>query len=127
MKQIAYLTMVFLPASFVAAVFGMNVEELVPDTKGTVPHYIEAALPFLLLTVWIIIAFQSRYIFPAHVTFWKRLLWPFLLFVRLFGYDPYSDAEKPGAGWALFIKKRLRREEDMTIAEAMRRLHEGLR
>jgi len=118
--------MVFLPASFVAAVFGMNVEELVPETKGTVPHYIEAALPFLLLTVWIIIAFQSRYIFPTHVTFWKRLGWPFLLLVRLFGWDPYSSAEKSEAGWTVFFKKRLRREEDVSIAEALKRLHGGL-
>jgi len=119
MKQIAYLTMVFLPASFVAGVFGMNVQELVPETNGTIPHYIEAALPFLLLTVWIIIAFQSRYIFPAHVTFWIRLGWPFLLLARLFGWDPYPIAENSGAGWILFFKKRLAgRKRDVQDGEA---------
>ncbi|KAL0959095.1 hypothetical protein HGRIS_014393 [Hohenbuehelia grisea] len=60
MKQIAYLTMVFLPASFVATVFGMNVRELSPDTTGTLPHYFAAAFPMTAVTVWIIIAFQFR-------------------------------------------------------------------
>ncbi|KAH9474784.1 hypothetical protein JR316_0013249 [Psilocybe cubensis] len=38
MKQIAYLTMVFLPASFVATVFGMNIAEIAPGTNGTLAH-----------------------------------------------------------------------------------------
>ncbi|KAF9531382.1 hypothetical protein CPB83DRAFT_848934 [Crepidotus variabilis] len=60
MKQIAYLTMAFLPASFVAAVFGMNVTVLAPHVHGTIAHYIEAALPLTALTVWIVIAYQFR-------------------------------------------------------------------
>ncbi|KAJ4474453.1 hypothetical protein J3R30DRAFT_3258195, partial [Lentinula aciculospora] len=53
MKQISYLTMIFLPASFVAAIFGMNVIEINPDSYGTLPHYLAAAIPLTSLTVWV--------------------------------------------------------------------------
>ncbi|THU97656.1 hypothetical protein K435DRAFT_662456 [Dendrothele bispora CBS 962.96] len=83
MKQIAYLSMVFLPASFVAAFFGMNVKEIEPETKGTLSIYFETAIPLTALTVWIVIAFQSKHLFPNHAApFWMRLLWPVLLFKR---------------------------------------------
>ncbi|KAJ2914961.1 hypothetical protein MD484_g5462, partial [Candolleomyces efflorescens] len=72
MKQIAYLTMVFLPASFVAAVFGMNVAEINPGTLGTVPRYVAVALPFTIFTAWIIIAFQSQYIFKGDQRYFKK-------------------------------------------------------
>jgi len=90
MKQIAYLTMIFLPASFVAAVFGMNVREISPDTLGSLSHYVETALSLTLLTVWVIIAFQSKYIFPEGVTFMKRLGWPFFLLMKLFGKNMFA-------------------------------------
>ncbi|KAJ3709779.1 hypothetical protein C8R42DRAFT_729842 [Lentinula raphanica] len=53
MKQISYLTMIFLPSSFVAAIFGMNVMEINPGSYGTVPHYLAAAIPLTVLTVWV--------------------------------------------------------------------------
>ncbi|KAG2007277.1 hypothetical protein CC2G_014982 [Coprinopsis cinerea AmutBmut pab1-1] len=80
MKQIAYLTMVFLPASFVAGVFGMNVSEINPEGNATIPHYIAIALPLTIFTAWVIVAFQARYIFKGNVPFWRRLTWPFVLF-----------------------------------------------
>ncbi|KAH9474783.1 hypothetical protein JR316_0013248 [Psilocybe cubensis] len=83
MKQVAYLTMVFLPASFVAGVFGMNVSEINPGSLGTLPRYIEIALPLTLVTAWIIIAFQSTYIFPENTGFMKRLGWPVYLIKRM--------------------------------------------
>ncbi|KIY69198.1 hypothetical protein CYLTODRAFT_420913 [Cylindrobasidium torrendii FP15055 ss-10] len=77
MKQIAYLTMVFLPASFVAAVFGMNVKEVSHDTDGTLGYYFAAAMPLTFVTIWIIMAFQSKYLFKSQrTTFWSRLWWP---------------------------------------------------
>ncbi|RXW19709.1 hypothetical protein EST38_g6149 [Candolleomyces aberdarensis] len=97
MKQIAYLTMIFLPASFVAAVFGMNVAEINPGTLGTVPHYVAVALPFTIFTAWIIIAFQSKYIFPGEVSFWLRLTWPFkLLYDRYIKKPDSSDSKVSG-------------------------------
>lgn len=85
MKQIAYLTMIFLPASFVAAVFGMNVKEISPDTSGTLPHYVGAALAMTLATIWIIIAFQSRYLLPQDYSIFQRLGWPILLLLEWIG------------------------------------------
>ncbi|KAJ7176479.1 hypothetical protein C8R46DRAFT_889831 [Mycena filopes] len=60
MKQISYLTMFFLPASFAASVFGMNVKEITPGTRGTLAHYIAFALPMTAITIWVIMAFQYR-------------------------------------------------------------------
>jgi len=68
----------------------MNVKEIVPDTKGSIPHYVVTTIGFTLLSVWVITAFQSRYIFRPGVTFWKRLGWPVFLLLRLFGKDPYA-------------------------------------
>ncbi|KAJ3788735.1 hypothetical protein GGU10DRAFT_345580 [Lentinula aff. detonsa] len=81
MKQIAYLSMIFLPASFVAGVFGMNVKELSGQTLGTLPHYFAAAFPLTAITVWMVIAFQSKHLFRERETnsFWTRLAWPLLM------------------------------------------------
>ncbi|KAK7441984.1 hypothetical protein VKT23_016262 [Stygiomarasmius scandens] len=85
MKQIAYLSMIFLPASFVAACFGMNVKEIAgAETNGTLPIYFETALPLTVITIWIIIAFQSEHLFSEH-SFCMRLLWP-VLFLRRFSF-----------------------------------------
>ena len=59
----------------------MNVQEITPGTKGSLVHYVMAALPFTLTTIWIIIASQSQYIFEGK-SFWTRLGWPYLLILR---------------------------------------------
>ncbi|KAF9011851.1 hypothetical protein BDQ17DRAFT_1344969 [Cyathus striatus] len=92
MKQIAYLTMVFLPASFVAGVFGMNVGEIAPGTHGTLGHYVETAISLTVATIWIIIAFQSAYIFEDEkISFWKRLGWPIFLIKKRY----FKKKEEP--------------------------------
>ena len=68
----------------------MNVREIVPSTNGTLVHYVATTIAFTSVSVWVIIAFQSRYIFREGVTFWQRLGWPILLILRLFGKDPYA-------------------------------------
>lgn len=60
MKQIAYLTMFFLPATFVAGIFGMNVGEINPGTKGTLLHFFAAVIPLTLITIWLIVAYQIQ-------------------------------------------------------------------
>ena len=68
----------------------MNVKEIAPHTNGSIPHYIATTIGFTFLSVWVITAFQSKYIFRPGVTFWKRLGWPLFLLLRLFGKDPYA-------------------------------------
>lgn len=68
----------------------MNVREISPETVGSLSHYVETALSLTLLTVWVIIAFQSKHIFPEGVTFVKRLGWPFFLLLKLFGKNMFA-------------------------------------
>ncbi|TFK31606.1 hypothetical protein BDQ12DRAFT_707942 [Crucibulum laeve] len=60
MKQIAYLSMVFLPASFVATAFGMNVVEINPGSGPTLSQYFATAIPLTAITIWIVVAFQIQ-------------------------------------------------------------------
>ncbi|KAG5644685.1 hypothetical protein DXG03_007985 [Asterophora parasitica] len=91
MKQIAYLTMIFLPASFVAAVFGMNVKEISPDTEGTLPHYVAAALSLTVATIWVVVAFQSKFIFPPETSLLMRFTWPVQLCLNLLRSRDQAD------------------------------------
>ena len=43
-------------------------------------YHFALVLPLTILTAWIVIAFQSKYIFLAGTGFGKRLAWPFFLF-----------------------------------------------
>ncbi|KAF8553791.1 hypothetical protein OG21DRAFT_1485136 [Imleria badia] len=81
MKQIAYLSMVFLPATYLANVFSMNVIEINPPslTKGkkTLTDYIEAVVGFTLFTSWLIIALQKDSSFhQSNSSVIRRTLWP---------------------------------------------------
>ncbi|KAH7915502.1 hypothetical protein BJ138DRAFT_997584, partial [Hygrophoropsis aurantiaca] len=83
MKQISYLTIIFLPASFLAGVFGMNVMEINPGTTETMLRYIEVSIAFTLLTIWLVIAVQPKN--PVHGDgdmegkgfLTRRLWWPY--------------------------------------------------
>jgi len=89
MKQIAFLTMVFLPATFVAGAFGMNVSEINPGSKPTLLNYVSTIIPLTAVTIWIVVAIQVKYQSdnPDEVTVWSRLTWPLTfaryLFVRV--------------------------------------------
>lgn len=61
----------------------MNVVEINPGSVGTLPHYFSIALPLTIVTAWIIIAFQSKYIFKEQTTFFKRLGWPAYLLIQM--------------------------------------------
>ncbi|KAF7366809.1 hypothetical protein MSAN_00939200 [Mycena sanguinolenta] len=92
MKQISYLTMVFLPASFALdlirpqSIFGMNIKLLADDTYGTLGHYCAFALPLTAVTMWTmwgLMASQQRKKDPRHlvqdenyVPFWSKLSSP---------------------------------------------------
>ncbi|KAF8236165.1 hypothetical protein L208DRAFT_1391284 [Tricholoma matsutake] len=91
MRQIAFVSMVYLPASFVAGVFGMNVREIVPNTTGTLGHYVATALSFTAASVWIILAIQSKHIFGEDITLWQRLGWPLMLVRKFISKKPKEE------------------------------------
>lgn len=64
-------------------VFGMNITVLVDSTHGTLAHFVAAAIAFTLLTVWIMVAFQSKSMYPDHTPLWVRFGWPALLCTNL--------------------------------------------
>jgi len=76
MKQIAFLTMLFFPATFVAGVFGMNVQEFNPGTKGTLLHYVATVVPMTMITIWVVVAVQLKYLSKDQVTVLSQLTWP---------------------------------------------------
>ena len=82
--------------------FGMNVVELNPQT-GLFPlvRFFEAAVPLTLVTIWIIVAFQNRFVLQNEYTVWGRLLWPLAAFDNLvrwsttrIGGSPYDTSYK---------------------------------
>jgi len=107
MKQISYLTMVFLPASFVASAFGMNIKEITDGTNGTLGHYAAAAIPLTLATIWIIVALQGRWQHKGgkHMSFARRLAWPLDYVQR------GSKMTIESLGW---IRKRTERNKAMS-------------
>jgi hypothetical protein len=72
-------------------VFGMNVMELNAGTYGTIPHYVETTLPLTLFTIWIIVAFQGRFVLRENEAMWKKLLWPIVLLQRLLSRPRRQD------------------------------------
>ena len=74
----------------------MNVAEINPGSLGTLGHYFAAALPLTIVTAWIIIAFQSKYIFKDKTHFFKRLGWPAYILIEM-------------------IRKRTQKNDDGTI------------
>ena len=68
----------------------MNIKEINPGTNGTIGHYAATAICFTTATVWIIIAFQSKYIFGEESSIFYRLGWPYLL-LRRFIKKPAQD------------------------------------
>lgn len=59
----------------------MNVQELNPQGYLTLARFFEVMLPLTLATVWIIVAFQSKFVVrdDRGGTMWKKLLWPVML------------------------------------------------
>jgi hypothetical protein len=72
----------------------MNVSELSPSTNGSLWLYFVVAAPLTILTAWIIVAFQSKYIFPEGTGMMKRLAWPYyLVFLPMFSKKNDPPAE----------------------------------
>ncbi|KAG1817382.1 hypothetical protein EV424DRAFT_1324487 [Suillus variegatus] len=79
MKQISYLTMVFLPASFLASVFGMNVVEFNSGSLQTLGRYVEVTVSLTLFTIYTVVTLQTYSSFHDHnAPFLRRAVWPIL-------------------------------------------------
>ncbi|KAG2347012.1 hypothetical protein BDR05DRAFT_958450 [Suillus weaverae] len=89
MKQISYLTMIFLPASLTASLFGMNVREINPGTLETITRYVWVTLLLTVATTWIVIALQPYSTIHKHgAGMWRRAAWPaFFLPDKIMGYS----------------------------------------
>ena len=60
----------------------MNVVEINPQNGTaltTLSQYVSFAIPLTIASAWIIIAIQSKYIFPKGTSIYKRLGWPILI------------------------------------------------
>ncbi|KAG1898680.1 cora-like Mg2+ transporter protein-domain-containing protein [Suillus fuscotomentosus] len=78
MQRFTYLTIVFLPASFIASIFGMNVIEINNGTQ-TLTHYAVATVVLTLLTIYIIIMLQKQNsVHRREATLLQRAVWPIL-------------------------------------------------
>jgi len=84
-KQISYLAMVFLPASYIATVFGMNVVEINPNAHESLAHFAEASIALILLTAWLVIALRKdNSLHPEGCHIARRLAWPvFFIYERI--------------------------------------------
>jgi hypothetical protein len=57
----------------------MNVTELNPGGHTTLARFFETMFPLTIVTIWIIVAFQSRFIVRddrGARGVWKKLMWP---------------------------------------------------
>lgn len=61
----------------------MNITLLAPGTHGTLGHYFAVAISLTVSTVWVIVAFQSKYIYPPNTPLWRRFGWPVMLCMNL--------------------------------------------
>ncbi len=83
----------------------MNISEINPGTLETSPSMLRLRWPLTLVTAWIIIAFQSRYIFPEGTPFFTRLGWPIKLLSNLM--------KKKDEGEDLLVHLELEKDSDM--------------
>ncbi|KAJ7276803.1 hypothetical protein C8J57DRAFT_1584097 [Mycena rebaudengoi] len=80
MKQIAWVTMCYIPPTFVAGVFGMNVTGIGIGVT-TLLEYVWTAIAFTIPTIWMLGMLPES---QVETAMWKRIFWPiFLVFQRV--------------------------------------------
>ena len=60
----------------------MNVKALNPHSNPELPSFFESAIPFTIFTAWLIMVFQSKYMFKKP-SLQKQITWPFWLVMYL--------------------------------------------
>ncbi|KAG1905941.1 cora-like Mg2+ transporter protein-domain-containing protein [Suillus fuscotomentosus] len=79
MQRFTYLTIVFLPASFTASIFGMNVIEIDNGTQ-TLAHYMVVTVVLTLVTIYIVVMLQEQnWVHRRRATLLQRAVWPIRL------------------------------------------------
>ncbi|OJA16734.1 hypothetical protein AZE42_07555 [Rhizopogon vesiculosus] len=72
--------MIFLPASLIASVFGMNVREISPGTLGTIGLYAQITIALTAFTFYVVVMLQTHTSFHERgAPLRKRAAWPILL------------------------------------------------
>ncbi|KAL0946337.1 hypothetical protein HGRIS_012575 [Hohenbuehelia grisea] len=82
MKQLSYLTTLFLPASFMAGVFGINSVNI--DPQKSLIIYLGCSIPLTVMTIWFFVAIQINHYFGdfKKAGIWWRMFWPLWLVMR---------------------------------------------
>jgi hypothetical protein len=86
----------------------MNVTELNPQGHTTLARFFETMFPLTIVTIWIIVAFQSRFIVRddrGARGVWKKLLWPVMLINTIIPWSSSKD-ESPAYEYDLPKHKR---------------------
>ncbi|THU98797.1 hypothetical protein K435DRAFT_521954 [Dendrothele bispora CBS 962.96] len=121
MKQISYLTMIFLPASFMATIFGMNVQEINPGTLGTIPHFLAGAIALTAVTIWIMmLQYRTYRTYKHHTTkpsslihrtprrlfksAWNSITYPFRVLIK--EIRPWQGRRNGMGSWNLEMPER---------------------
>lgn len=72
----------------------MNVIELNSGGYTTLARFLEVMLPLTFVTIWIVVAFQSRLVLrDEHGAVWKQLLWPLVYLNALIPQRPSTTKE----------------------------------
>ena len=61
----------------------MNIKDLSPETFGTLAHYFEVAIPLTMVTIWVVVTFQSKSIYPEGTSLFTRFGWPVQICLNL--------------------------------------------
>ncbi|KAG6835646.1 hypothetical protein H0H93_016234 [Arthromyces matolae] len=73
------------------AIFGMNVDLLVPQTNGTLSHYFAVAMPLTIATIWVVVAFQSKHLYPDNTGLLIRFGWPVRLCLTILAWKKEKE------------------------------------
>jgi hypothetical protein len=79
----------------------MNIIELNPGGHFKLARFFETAVPLTLVTIWIIVAFQNRFILrDDRGSIWMKFLWPFVALNTLLPRFPSeNDRYQPLGGY----------------------------
>jgi hypothetical protein len=83
----------------------MNVVELDPLGHTSLARFFEYMFPLTFITIWIIVAFQSRFIVRddrGGRGVWKKLLWPVMLINTII---PWSSTKDDDSAYDLPLRK----------------------